>query len=105
MINNFISLFYDNIDGISAHKCKDLLISTSSAEYDILVLTETWLDNIIHNNEFMDDQYEVFTKDRADSNITQAKGGRVLIGIKKNLRHDEIKFIDMGVLEAVCIQG
>lgn len=52
----------------------------------------------------MSTQYDVFRKDREDSNITQTKGGGVLIAIKKNMYYEEVKFDIIARLEAVCIK-
>lgn len=81
-----------------------MLISSSSADYDILVFTETWLDDSFYDSEFLSDHYEVFRKDRADSNILQRKGGGVLIAIKKSMIYEKFMFDEIKELEAVCVK-
>ncbi|XP_077288638.1 uncharacterized protein LOC143913014 isoform X2 [Arctopsyche grandis] len=43
---------------------------------DILVLTETWLDDSVHDAELLDGTYSIFRKDRP------TRGGGVLIAVK-----------------------
>lgn len=54
----------------------------------------------------MNDQYEVFRKDRSESCIQEKKGGGVLIAVKKynDLTCSEITFNEIKPLEAVCIK-
>lgn len=44
-------LMFENIDGISHHKCPDLLLSTSALDYDVISFTETWLTPGFNNSE------------------------------------------------------
>ncbi len=83
-----------------------MLESTSTSDYGIIVIPETWLDNSFCNSEFIDEQYDVFRKDKSESNIQKKTGGGVLIGVKKNnsLECTEIKYDEIANLEAVCIK-
>lgn len=83
-----------------------MLESTSTADYDVIILTETWLDSSFNNLEFIDDQYEVFRKDRSESDVAATRGGGVLIAVKRNrnLVCDEFKFDEARSLEAVCVK-
>lgn len=58
-----MNLFYENVDGISNHKIPDLLASSSSADYDVIIFAETWLDQTV-KNEVLLEQYVVNRKDR-----------------------------------------
>lgn len=101
---NFLSCFYENIDGISAHKCDDILTSSSSCDYNVIALTETWLNGSINNNEFISDRYSVYRKDREQSSVKEKRGGGVLIAIRTEI-HSELYTNDkMNDLEAVCVK-
>lgn len=54
----------------------------------------------------MNDQYEVFRKDRSESDIPGKNGGGVLIAVKKckNLTCTEISYEEIKPLEAICIK-
>ena len=47
---------------------------------DIFAVTETWLNSSINSNEFFNDEYQVFRKDRHNR-----KGGGILIALKNSL--------------------
>lgn len=80
-------IFYENIDGISSHKIPDLLTSSSTADYHIIIFTETWLDQTV-KNEILHDQYTVHRKDRYMTAISQnaTQGGGVLIAVRANIK-------------------
>lgn len=53
--------------------------------YDILVLTETWLKDSVFSSELFDSRYKVFRRDRETSGFHKAKdGGGVLIAVARN---------------------
>lgn len=92
------------MDGLNKkERYKDLLLSTSTSDYDIICIGETWLDPTIFNSELISDNYRVFRKDRCLSNIDASKGGGVLIAIKNQIKCAEHKTMEMNDLEAVCI--
>lgn len=83
-----------------------MLESSSTADYDVIILIETWLDNSFFNAEFIDGRYVIFRKDRSQTNIPQKDGGGVLIGIKgnANISHEEVNLDEMTDLEAACVK-
>lgn len=83
---------------------KNLLLSTNDMVYDIITITETWLNNFHMNNEFMSDNYNIFRKDRSESSIEEHRGGGVLIAIKKEIDCDEYSIPEMENLESICIK-
>lgn len=101
----FLSIFYENIDGISRSKCKELIISSSSADYDIIIFTETWLDGTINNLEFMNANYNVHRKDREySSSVNLTTGGGVLIAIRKEINCEPYVNELMPELESLCLK-
>lgn len=55
-------------------------------QYDIFVLTESWLSNEISSAEFFSSDYLVFRYDRNKNNNNKTCGGGVLIAVKKSFR-------------------
>jgi len=53
-----IDIFYQNVRGLRT-RLLDLYTSVSSSSYDIIILTETWLNSNINNGEILDDRYVV----------------------------------------------
>lgn len=81
----------------------DLLASTSSTDYNIIILTETWLDNTINNLEFMSNRYITYRKDREQSSIPNKRGGGVLIAVHSDIKSNEYSNVKMNDLETVCV--
>lgn len=53
---------------------------------DIIVLTETWLNETVCSNMLFGNNYNVFRRDRMiDSNSKKKDGGGVLIAVKKHI--------------------
>lgn len=53
--------------------------------YDIVVVTETWLCDSVHNNELFPECYNVLRSDRKFSLVNRATGGGVLIAMCKRI--------------------
>lgn len=100
----FLSCFYENIDGLSSHKCVDLLTSSSSCDYDVLCLTETWLNSSFKNTEFIHSRYSVFRKDREQTTIKEKRGGGVLIAVRAEIHCEQYVNDKMINLEAVSVK-
>ena len=56
----------------------------SECDTDIIIGTETWLDESIKNSELLLDDYDIFRRDRP------TRGGGVLLAIKKSLLSEHI---------------
>jgi len=62
-----------------------------SAKPDIIIGTETWLDNTIPSTEFFPtNMFNVFRKDRPSNNKNKSNGG-VLLAITKDFISSEVK--------------
>ncbi|XP_043471602.1 uncharacterized protein LOC122504518 [Leptopilina heterotoma] len=82
-VRNF-SLFYQNVRGVRT-KLQDLRVSVRSADYDCIVLTETWLNDCIDTQELSFDNYDVFRFDRNVLTGEGSRGGGVLVAVKRHL--------------------
>ncbi|CAK1554363.1 unnamed protein product [Leptosia nina] len=63
-------------------------LNVLNCNYDIIILTETWLNVLsVYNSEIFDDRYNVYRRDRSSSTHTKHKttGGGVLIAVLKTL--------------------
>jgi len=88
--NNSITLYYQNIRG-SRTKLPKIYLNSKTLDYDIYVLTETWIYPSINSLEIFDNSYAVFRKDRYDNNYLIENnldiapyGGGVLIAVKNS---------------------
>lgn len=87
-----ISVFYQNARSLKAllknreepndYTCKLALLQdiVYSAKYDVVAISETWLNPSVTNSEILPHGYEIYRKDR--DNRT---GGGVLLAVKENI--------------------
>lgn len=72
--NKLATIFHENMRSVLNVK-NELIRSTSMVDFDVLTMTETWLNDSHHNNQFMSPMYKVFRKDRLNSNVNASRGG------------------------------
>ncbi|XP_055634044.1 uncharacterized protein LOC129774350 [Toxorhynchites rutilus septentrionalis] len=78
-------VYYQNVGGINT--CiNDYLLACSDDYYDIIALTETWLDDRTLSNQVCGQNYEVFRTDRDQFNSIKSSGGGVLIAVHRRLK-------------------
>lgn len=54
--------------------------------YDIIIISETWLNSSVQSSELFDDRYVVYRRDRENSSLQSGKeGGGVLIAVTKRI--------------------
>lgn len=85
-------------------KKTDILLATKDLDYDCISINETWLHPSHNDNEFMNDKYVVFRKDRKFSDVKANKGGGVLLAVHKKYDCTHINFPEIEPLEAVCVR-
>lgn len=75
-------MYYQNVSGM---RTKSLLFNAFSSQfnYDVIVITETWLNSDFYSEEFFNPSlYIVYRKDRDSVKTGLNKGGGVLIAVK-----------------------
>nr|XP_049466030.1 uncharacterized protein LOC120959073 [Anopheles coluzzii]XP_049466031.1 uncharacterized protein LOC120959073 [Anopheles coluzzii]XP_049466032.1 uncharacterized protein LOC120959073 [Anopheles coluzzii] len=73
-----IHFHYQNVRGLRT-KLTEFRLNTLDAKYQIIILTETWLDNSIPSSLLFDPGYSVYRCDRSLSNSMHTRGGGALI--------------------------
>lgn len=89
-----LSFFYFNCSGMRS-KAKNFYLGILESDYDVIVLTETWLSVDFNTEEFFPPDFCVFRRDRY-SHSTNLKGGGVLIAVRRNY-FSELLFSDSSV--------
>ncbi|XP_053699446.1 uncharacterized protein LOC128746423 [Sabethes cyaneus] len=79
-----ITVYYQNVRGLRT-KIEDLFLTVSNAEYDIIALTETWLNEEIHSVQLFGTNYTVYRNDRDPSATGKKRGGGVLIAVSSKI--------------------
>lgn len=100
----YLTVYYQNVRGIRT-KTNELFLNLSSCDYDIVVLTETWLHSTISNSE-ISTCYNIFRCDRSSATSNLVRGGGVLIAVKSSLSCRSVQVQDCENLEQaiVCIK-
>lgn len=77
-------LYYQNVRGLRT-KLNDLHMTLSACDYDVVVFTETWLNDNIMDTE-LTNEYVIYRCDRSPATSQFRRGGGVLIGVKRHLQ-------------------
>ena len=68
----FLRIYYQNVRGLKT-KIDDFFLAVTEAEYDVIVLTETWLDDSVYSSQLFGDSYTVFRTDRNSLNSRKSR--------------------------------
>lgn len=80
-----LRIYYQNVRGLRT-KIDDFYVATQNEDYDVIVLTETWLKDGITSVQLFGNEYSVFRRDRDPEVSGKVRGGGVLIAVKKGFR-------------------
>lgn len=73
-----LNLFYQNVRGLRT-KTLQFRQNILTHNYDIILITETWLTDGFYKGELCDDRYDVFRCDRSEHTSNKKTGGGVMI--------------------------
>lgn len=79
-----LRVFYQNVRGLRT-KIDSFHLAVADSEYDVIVLTETWLDDSILSTQLFNGSFSVFRTDRSPLNSRKSRGGGVLIAVSSHL--------------------
>ncbi|KAH8320191.1 hypothetical protein KR059_011229, partial [Drosophila kikkawai] len=99
-----LKIYFQNISGMRT-KTGAVYLATSSCDYDVIILVETWLNMDFFDNEFFDaNLYQVFRKDRDAAKTQCSRGGGVLIAVRRTLMCSSIRlWNDDSLLDQLCV--
>ncbi|XP_055381850.1 uncharacterized protein LOC129612327 [Condylostylus longicornis] len=101
-----LSLYYQNVRGLRT-KTNEIHKNSLLLDFDVYLLSETWLHNSIDSLELFDHSYVVFRKDRlhtVSDNVNIPKGGGVLLALKNIFNASEFNLSQFPSLEVVAIK-
>lgn len=87
LVSSKLRIYYQNVRGLRT-KIDALFLAVTECDYDIIVLTETWLDDEILSPQLFGSSYRVFRNNRNEQNSDKIRGGGVLIAV--SIRMDSI---------------
>lgn len=79
-----ITIYYQNARSIRG-KLIELQLTSLSCNYDVIVITESWLNESVMDAEILNDNYVIYRRDRCTSDSSKHEGGGVLIAVLKSL--------------------
>lgn len=84
MANLSLKIAYQNVRGLRT-KSNEFFSKTISCSYDVVCLTETWLNNSFYSNEFFSDDFVIYRKDRDSVTTGRSRGGGVAVAVRREL--------------------
>lgn len=79
-----LDIYYQNVRGLRT-KTEDFFSNIVCSSFDVIILTETWLNSSIFDSELFDNRYLVYRRDRETSGFHPKKdGGGVLVAVSTN---------------------
>ncbi|XP_055536990.1 uncharacterized protein LOC129725335 [Wyeomyia smithii] len=82
---------------------EDYLLAFSEGCYELIALTETWLDDRTQSSHLFGSEYEGFRCDRGPINSPKRTGGGVLIAVHRRLKANVIHENSWNILEQVWV--
>lgn len=80
-----LSVYYQNVRGLRT-KLNDFCMGVYDNSYDIICLTETWLNDGFFSSELSSDDYSIHRRDRNYASTNTTRGGGVIIMHKTNMK-------------------
>ncbi|XP_053686506.1 uncharacterized protein LOC128736048 [Sabethes cyaneus] len=78
--NRPMRCYYQNVRGLRT-KVDPFFLAASDCDYDVVVLTETWLDECLYSAQLFGNGFAVHRTDRNPLNSRKTRGGGVLIAV------------------------
>lgn len=82
---DILNFYYQNVRSLRS-KLSSFYLNVSDNFYDIILLTETWLNDSIADNEIFPPSYRIFRSDRKYDTLKVSRGGGVLIAVNSSIR-------------------
>lgn len=102
MADNNLRIFYQNSRGLRT-KCVEFRQSLLLNDYDIVVITESWLHAGILDGEVSDSRYDVFRYDRDLPAAMKETGGGVLALVHRRLNASRVDISCSGYMEILVV--
>lgn len=69
-----LRIYYQNVRGLRT-KLNEVYLEILNNDFDVIILTETWLNDSISDAEIFDSRYNVFRRDRNSTYNHKSDGG------------------------------
>lgn len=101
-----LSVIYQNVRGLNTKTATFFnTICATLDEYDIVVITESWLKPSVFNSELFPSEFTVFRRDRDFELAGKCNGGGVLLAIKNCYRCQEVNLnFNESDIDILCVK-
>ena len=82
-------MYYQNVRDFRT-KCIEFYISSLVCNYDVIALSETWLNFSINDGELFHSDFTVYRCDRNSLSSVYLRGGGVLISVRTHYPSEQI---------------
>ena len=96
-------MYYQNVRGLRT-KCKDFYLSSTASNFDIIALSETWLNPSFHDHELFHTDFNVYRCDRSTQTSVSSRGRGVLISVKKTFQSEQLHIPSSETFEVVFVK-
>ena len=96
------TFYYQNVRGLRT-KTNDLLLALSRCEYDVIALTETWLNSDIKNSE-LSNNYSLYRCDRNPQTSQCRRGGGTMIAVRNDIQSTAVCIAGCDQLEQIIVR-
>lgn len=101
--SSIYSVYYQNVSGMRT-KARDFVLFMSAREYDIIIITETWLNDKINSEEYFDNYYTVYRHDRCCTISEKNKGGGILVAVRADFKSEFVSLSFTNIVEQLCVK-
>ena len=101
---NDIWIYYQNVRGLRT-KIDDLFLATTDCNYDVVIMTETGLDDRIYSQQLFSPNFNVYRCDRSPENSNKSRLGGVLVAIAQQYASRAVHTVNGRSLEQVCVSA
>jgi exonuclease III len=98
-----MNLYYQNVGGIRT-QLQEVYMNSLLGEHDLIVLTETWLNESHHDPEILSPEYNIYRVDRKFEQRAQTRGGGVLTAVKSTYPSEVFHRFNEAQFEAIIIK-
>jgi exonuclease III len=88
-----LNIYLQNVQGLRT-KLDDLNMNILQNNYEVICLTESWLNSTVFDGELADERYNVFRRDRSSHTSHKRDGGGVVVLVNKMCLAQRMKHLE-----------
>lgn len=99
-----INCFYQNVRGLNT-KTNEFYNNTLLLEYDLIAISETWLQSNVHDSEIINNNYVLFRADRKLVECNKSRGGGTMLAVKHCFSASSVQInLENSFIDVLCVK-